>query len=114
ITAKDAFGNGYSGPAKLFSSDGQPVTPNAVTLTNGTATITVTLNTAHTVVLTAVAAGVGGSSSAITVNPAVTSLTFSAPATATAGTGFPVTLTAKDAFGNGYTGPVKLPSSDGQ
>ena len=45
------------------------------------------------------------------------SLVVSAPTTATAGTGFTVTVTAEDAFGNtvtGFDGGVTLTSSDGQ
>jgi len=33
---------------------------------------------------------------------------------ATAGTSFPVTITIKDAYGNGYSGPVSLTASDGE
>src|SRR5439155_13220693 len=48
---------------------------------------------------------------------AVASLVLSAPASATAGTGFSVTVTAKDAFSNTvttYTGTAHFTSSDGQ
>src|SRR5581483_9279114 len=44
---------------------------------------------------------------------APTSLVVNVPSTATAGTAFRVTLTAQDAYGNGYTGPATLSSSDG-
>ena len=48
---------------------------------------------------------------------ALASFAVSAPTTATAGMGFPVTITAQDRFGNtdsSYNGPVTLTSSDGQ
>jgi hypothetical protein len=117
ITALDAYGNvvtGSNGSVKLYSSDGQTVTPISVTLSNGTVTVPVTLDVAHTVVLTAGNGVIGGSSSLIAVSPALTDISVSAPGTATAGIGFTVKLTCKDAFGNGYTGLVNLASSDGQ
>jgi hypothetical protein len=66
--------------------------------------------------------GTGGAQSdgqivALTVNQVATHLQVSAPATATAGTAFTVTVTALDA-GNatvtGYTGTVQITSSDGK
>jgi hypothetical protein len=118
VTAKDQYGNAYSGPVTLASSDGQPVTPAAATLVNGTATIQVFLKTAGTVTLTANGNGLKGTSNSIVVSPAAAaSLTVSAPTRATAGTGFNVTITARDAYGNvatGYNGTVKLYCRDSQ
>jgi len=49
----------------------------------------------------------------LTVSPtAITALAMTAPATATAGVGFYVTITAKDAFGNPYSGTLNLTCSD--
>ncbi len=39
---------------------------------------------------------------------------MSAPSTATAGTGFSVTITGVDQAGNGYSGTVTLSASDNQ
>src|SRR5262249_7451955 len=50
----------------------------------------------------------------LTVNPAVASYTITAPSTATAGTGFNVTITAKDSYGNSVNGPRTPSNSDGQ
>ncbi len=123
VTALDAFGNtvtGFSGPVALLSSDGQPVSPSVVTLTNGVGTAQVTLNRADPTALIADYYGILGSSNTIQVSgpstgPAVT-FQVSPPASETAGTAFSVTVTAKDAHGNttGYNGSVILYSSDGQ
>jgi Ca2+-binding RTX toxin-like protein len=122
ITAEDQNGNpvtSYSGPVTLTSSDNQPVYVSAgtITLTNGTATVKATLNTADALTLKATSGSLSGVSGNIAVSPAVASFAVSAPSTATAGTGFSVTITALDPFGNvvsGYNGPVTLTSSDGQ
>jgi Ca2+-binding RTX toxin-like protein len=122
VNAKDQNGNAvynYAGPVTLTSSDGQKVysTPDTVALLNGTATVPVTLNTAGGVTLKATAGSVTGTTAGISVSPAVASFAVSAPSAATAGTGFNVTITALDAYGNtvaGYNGPVTLTSSDGQ
>ncbi len=120
ITAKDAFGNTATGTnalATLTCSDGEPV-QTAVRISGGTALAAVTLNTAGTVTLTASAGTINGASGNITVSPlAATKLTVSAPATVTIGTGFNVTITATDTFGNTATscnGAATLTSSDGQ
>jgi hypothetical protein len=123
VTAQDAAGNtvtGYGGTATITSSDGQKVflMPATVQLINGTATVTATLDIATTVTLTAKAGSLTGTSTNITVNPAApASFVVSAPSTATAGIGFPVTITAKDRFNNlctNYSGAATLASSDGQ
>ncbi len=109
ITAEDRYGNtvsGYNGPVTLTSSDGQTILglPASITLSNGSATVTVTLDKANNVTLTASAGSVQGTSSAITVSPAATaSFTVSAPSTAGAGARFTVTLTAMDPYGNVVT-----------
>src|SRR5207248_397580 len=108
VTAQDYFGNtvtSLSGPVKLYSSDGQAVTAPSVTLTNGTASLPVTLFKAHTVALTAtVTAGngavYGAASGLIAVSPSAITVLMTAPSpsTATAGTWFSLTLTAKDIY----------------
>ena len=69
ITAKDAYGNNCVGSVTLTSSDGQAiaVSPANVTLTNGTASATVTLKHHRQRPLRATVGGVTGSSSTITV-----------------------------------------------
>jgi Ca2+-binding RTX toxin-like protein len=123
ITAVDRFGNtvsGYNGPVTLTSSDGQPISglPASLTLSNGSAQLTIALDTANTVTLTAGAGSVQGSSASITISPAAAaSFAVSAPSTAGAGQGFTVTLTATDAYGNvvtTYSGTPTFSSSDGQ
>jgi hypothetical protein len=115
ITAKDTYGNttsGYSGTVTLTSSDRQAVSPATARLTNGTATVHVALDVAHTVSLTAAAGTVRGSSGSIAVAPAVlASLAVAAPAWVVAGQTFGVTVTAKDRYGNGWSGSVALASS---
>jgi hypothetical protein len=122
VTAKDAFGNtvtGYKGSATLASSDGQKVVgTQTVSLANGMGTASITLDTADKVTLTASTGSIKGTSGSITVIPG-TLATFlvSSPSSATAGTGFQVTVTAKDAEGNtitGFSGALTLTSSDGQ
>jgi hypothetical protein len=68
ITARDPAGNPYSGPVKLTSSDGQAVSPATVMLSNGTATVSVTLATADTTTLTAAAAGLHSSATSVVVS----------------------------------------------
>jgi hypothetical protein len=122
ITAQDKSGNpvtNYKGSVTLTSSDKQTVYLSAasINLINGTATVMMTLETANSVTLTAASTKFTGTSASIVVSPAVVSFAVSAPTTATAGTGFVVTITAHDRFGNtvsGYNGPVTLTSSDGQ
>jgi hypothetical protein len=136
IAAVDQYGNvasNYTGSATLTSSDGQAVSPGAATLTNGTATVAVTLDRADTTTMTATDVGLirvqpltaGGSAAAATavsgsiaVSPAAAvNLTVNAPARVTAGNSFPVTITALDAYKNiatGYSGSVTLASADGQ
>jgi hypothetical protein len=121
VTAKDTYGNtvtGYSGTVALSSGDQQTFSQNSVTLAHGLGTATVALKVADTTTLTATSGALKGTSSSIAVSPgALASFLVSAPSTATAGMGFTVTVTAKDAYGNtvtGCSGAVALTSSDGQ
>ncbi|MCC8954085.1 cadherin repeat domain-containing protein [Bradyrhizobium sp. Pear77] len=123
ITAYDAFGNvatGYAGTVHFSSTDGQAVLPANMTLTNGTATFSETLDTAGSQTITAtdtVSSAITGTSNAETITAAaVTHFGVSIPASGTAGTAGSGTVTALDAFGNvvtGYTGTVHFTSTDG-
>ncbi len=70
ITALDAFGNtviDFTGGVVLLSSDGQPVSPNVLSLTNGVGTAQVTLDKADPTGLI-VDAGILGFSNTIQVS----------------------------------------------
>ena len=86
--------------------------------TNGVAIDTVALTTVDPLTITAAAGSIKGTSNGVSVKPAAASaFLVVAPANATAGTAFIVTLTAKDAYGNnatGFSGSVTLTASDGQ
>jgi len=117
VTAKDRFGNGYTGPASLTSSDGQLTKPISFNMVHGVGYALVTLDVANALTLTASVSGVASSVNTTVVPAALASFVVSAPSTATVGIGFNVTITAKDAFGNtvtGFNGPAYLMSSDGQ
>jgi subtilisin-like proprotein convertase family protein len=127
VTARDASGNvatGYTGTVHFTSSDPLAGLPADYTFTAadaGTHTFSTTLTTAGAQSLTVAdtaASGLAGTEAGIAVSPAAASrLVVSAPAGATAGTAFSVTVTAKDAYDNtatGYAGTVHLASSDGQ
>jgi hypothetical protein len=95
--------------------------PHTVTLSAGRAAFAVTLTQAGSHTVAAVYCGhgtFGGSSTSLSftvIAAAADHLTVSAPATATAGSPFSVTVTAWDPFNNvaaGYTGTVHFTSSD--
>src|SRR5208337_3226645 len=129
VKAEDAGGNlitGYSGTVHFTSSDSQAVLPADSTLTNGVGSFTVTLKTAGTQSVTAtdtVTTSIAGTETGIAVTPAsathftVTGLTGGAGVfnSGTAGTGWTLTVTAEDPYGNtdpSYTGTVHFTSSD--
>ena len=122
VTAADAFGNtvsDFQGSVTLTCSDGQPVfILSPLEFNNGTAVATITLDRADTVALTATSGTISDTSGTIIDSPAAaTQFVVNAPTTATAGTGFAVTVTAADAFGNtvsDFQGSVTLTCSDGQ
>ncbi|MGA2620819.1 MAG: C2 family cysteine protease, partial [Thermoguttaceae bacterium] len=110
ITAENSAGqavSGYTGPVGLFASDGQAVSPAAVPLTNGTATVPVTLYIPDTLTLIGVvgspSGNLSGSSGSIVVSPVGIKVVV-ANGTLTAGVPFGVMLTAVDAAGNTCTG----------
>jgi hypothetical protein len=126
VAAQDAFGNtitGYTGTVTFDSTDAQAVLPADYTFVLGdggdkvfAGVVLKTAGTQSISVHDTVATSVTGSQTGILVSPAAAaSLVMSTGSTATAGTPFNVTVTAKDAFNNtatGYTGTVTLTSSD--
>jgi hypothetical protein len=127
VTLRDAFGNiaiGYRGTVTFTSTDGSAVLPANYTFTAadaGQKTFSgVELRTAGTRSITArdTVTGTLTDTRNVTVNPAaVSALTFSAPASATAGSPFNVTVSAVDAFANlvpTYAGTVHFTSGDAQ
>jgi Putative Ig domain/NHL repeat len=125
VTALDAYGNvapAYTGTVHFTGSDPQATLPADYTFSTadqGVRTFAATLRTAGSQSLTVAdtAGGVaGGSEAGITVNAAAAvELVGTAPAGATAGSAFSLTVRALDAFGNqatGYTGTVHFASSD--
>ena len=123
VNAFDSFGNAattYTGPVSFNSGDGAAVLPGNSALVAGTGTFSVTLNTLGTQsidVHDVASPGITGNTGPITVQPGgVTHFGLSAPATAMAGDTVNVTVTALDALNNvvtGYTGTVKITTSDG-
>ncbi|HLL06783.1 MAG TPA: Ig-like domain-containing protein [Myxococcaceae bacterium] len=127
VTLRDGAGNiasGYRGTVTFTSTDASAVLPGNYTFTAADAGqktfSSVQLRTAGSRSITARDTGTATLTDTenVTVNPAaVSALTFSAPATATAGSPFSVTVSAVDAFANvvpGYTGTVQFSSGDAQ
>jgi hypothetical protein len=127
VTAKDANGNtvtGYTGTVHFTSTDTQAGLPSDYTFTagdNGVHTFTnlVTLKTVGNQTVTATdtaTSTVTGTSSAIAVGPASADhLTLGAPASASSGSAFSVTVTAKDPYGNtatAYRGTIHFTKTD--
>jgi protocatechuate 3,4-dioxygenase beta subunit len=124
VTAKDADGKpfpGYTGTVHFISSDTSPgvVLPADSTLTDGQGTFSATLMKAGSQTITAAdVANHLSSTVTITVStPAATlgGLEIAAPAAATAGERFTVTITARGTDGNpfpAYNGTVHLTASD--
>jgi len=119
VTANNGDGSTYLGTVQFTSSDGSASLPANYTFTSADANthtftggVTLNANGADTITV---------SDAQQTANPGVatvnvgTHFVVSAPATATAGTAFNFTVTAKDASNNtvtGYTGTVHFTSSD--
>ncbi len=120
VTALDAFGNvatGYSGTVHFTDSSSGATLPGNATLSAGEGTFnaTLTLASGQTIVATDSANGSVTGSAGVAVSPAAAShFAIDAPANATAGSPFSVTITALDPFGNvatGYSGTVELTGS---
>jgi hypothetical protein len=117
VTAQDTWGNtvtGFNGSANLLRTDGHSGGTATISRSGGTATTAMTLYEASTLRLWASNGVIGGYGPLMTVSPAAMTVVVGAPATATAGVGFNVPITMKDAYGIGYSGPVTLTTSDGQ
>jgi len=112
----------WSGPGRA-PNGAFPLYPNnPVTFTSGAAKVSVRLVDAQTTSLTVSASNITGTLSALTVGGGVPStFTVTAPTQAVAGTGFAVTLTAYDTYGNvatyaggktlTWTGPIASPNA---
>ena len=118
-TAANATATGYAGTVHFTSSDGGATLPANATLTNGTGTFAVTLQTIGTQTVTAtdaVTTSITGVSGSIALAGPATHFSVSAPATAAPGTPISVTVTALSAANvtaTGYAGTVHFTSSDG-
>jgi len=122
VKALDGSGNvvtGYAGTVRLTSSDSAAALPANSTLSSGQHAFTVTLKTAgsQSVTATDIAnSGTSGTTTTITVTPAVTThFLLTTPTSSTPGLAFVVSVTAKDAYQNtvtAYGGTVHLTSTD--
>jgi hypothetical protein len=122
VIARDQFGNvdtGYAGTVRFASSDKQATLPPDATLSSGIGTFTITLRTAGSQTVAATATADPNLTGTVTVNvsPATpTRFDLTGPTgNVVAGNPIPVTVTARDQFGNvvtGYTGTVRLTSTD--
>jgi hypothetical protein len=121
VTAEDVYGNTattFAGTVVFTSNDPKAQLPPSTPLSNGTGTFTTAiLETAGNHTITAASSGLTSSSGAFGVVAAAASyFVVAVPATATAGTAFSITLTAKDQYGNtatSYSGTVTLSLTDG-
>jgi hypothetical protein len=121
VTALNASNNvavNYLGTVHFTSSDGQAVLPSDSTLANGTGAFQATMKTMGSQTITAtdtVMTSITGKSSPISVLGA-THFSVTAPAKASVGSAFDITVTALDAANNvatGYSGTVHFTSTDG-
>jgi hypothetical protein len=115
----DAWGNAANASLELFGSDSQAVPTSIISLTNGQASPTLTIDRAESLTLTASVMTnqpVWVISNKFKVKPGpLAALVVGAPKTVTAGANFTVTITAEDAYGNVETGnnnSVYLSASD--
>ncbi|WP_375765809.1 hypothetical protein NR798_29400 [Archangium gephyra] len=124
-TVKDTFGNtvtGYRGTVDFSSTDSRAALPAAYTFTetdSGTRTFSATFKTAGaqsiTVKDSALAEVTGSGAFSVSAAAASACDISDVPATAIAGTAFPVRVTVRDAFDNtvsGYSGTVAVTSTD--
>jgi len=123
VTAKDPYANtvtSYTGTVHFTSTDPNATLPADATLTSGAGAFNATLKTAGVQTVTATDTSnpsVTGITGNITVSPgAADHFTVTAPGTATAGSSFNVTVTARDRYNNtktAYNGAVHFTSTDG-
>ncbi|MBU6154695.1 MAG: Ig-like domain-containing protein, partial [Bdellovibrionales bacterium] len=116
ITAYDSNSNvatGFADTVTLSSNDSSAGLPAAASLTGGTGSFSLRLKTAGLRNITATAGSLNISSGAILVSPAAYSIANSgisaAQASMVSGSGIPVILTMRDAFGN--SNPSGLPAA---
>jgi hypothetical protein len=121
VTAQDASNNQvstYSGTVHFTSSDPHATLPNDQPLTNGTATLQVTLLSAGNQTITAtdtLTTSITGMSAVTVTVLTATHFAVTAPATALTGSAFNITVTAQDASNTQvgtYSGTVHFTSSD--
>ncbi len=121
VNSVDAYGNqiaGYAGTVQITSGDGSAVLPAGSTLTGGTGTFSVTLNTDGNQTVTAtdsVDPSITGVSADVLVE-STTLFTVTAPSSARVGFPTVVTVTAMDGTGDivtNYAGTVLITTSDG-
>jgi hypothetical protein len=126
VTAEDPYGNlasGYTGTVAFTSSAAQATLPADYTFTSsdsGVHTFSASLQTAGIQSLTAtdtVKSSMTGTQAGIVISPTnPVRFTVAAPANATVGTPFSITVTAWDPYNNiatNYTGTVSFTSTDG-
>jgi len=112
VGLQDAYGNGASGRAHFTSSDATATLPPDSNVSNGQGTFQATLTKAGAQTITA-AVGALSATVSLTVNAgSPATLTFTGPASSTAGDALPVTVTIKDAYGNAASGRAHFTSSD--
>ena len=115
IKAEDSLGNVVTSDdstVTLSSSDGQFIFVSPITLHDGTATVSVNLDKADSLTLTATSGTLTGTIGFTVHGAAPYTLAVSAPGTAKAGVAFDATISAKDWIGNLANGSVTLTSSD--
>jgi predicted outer membrane repeat protein len=98
----------YDGSVTLTCSDGQKVSPAAVTLVKGTATVAVTLDTADTVTLTARAGTISGVSGSFEVNPVLIPVTTTSDAPGHTGTSLRDAIGQADADAKKGISPIEI------
>jgi hypothetical protein len=115
--------SGYSDPASFSSNDSQAILPATVSSfsSNGAMTLTATLYAASPPASTAITItdpsdlSINGTSSFTVLPGPATQFSVTSPSAAVGSVAFPVTVTAKDQYGNvatSYAGPVNTSSND--
>jgi autotransporter-associated beta strand protein len=118
VLAEDVGNNvagGFNGTVTLSSSAGPVLSPTSVTLTNGAATIPVTITLATTQTLTAASVGLTSGTASVAVSPGPFNKylvsTLIGGASITAGNSFLIVAQAADAENNPITSDYSGPSS---
>ena len=119
LDASNQVVTSYSAVLHFTSSDPQAVLPANSPLTNGTGAFSVTLKTAaaETIAVSDSTGLITGTSSSISVTSPATHFSVVAPASASSGVAFNITVNALDASNNvstSYSGTVHFTSTDAQ